>query len=324
MKSVAPSKDALASSPTLHSRLQYELVMYRRACPAAAAESGAPHPDSDDVQPHIRLVQGLSALVLPDLGGSLLAALMTEETRAYASSGVPDAALTAAAGSSVAAVAAAPASSVASGSLPPRSSWHSHTALSSTSVATVVRAVVALITKLQRLHACGLVHKALRPDFVLYHAKNGSVQFLDLSSASLLSKERAETETDLNLYSFSAVQRVHFEAFFCLIFLAQQLSVNSEARQLQDKERGNEGRQDGGCRKHRRVNTCEGTAATTAKGGKKDNQLRTSFMLAAAALEAGTSSMGASSSSFSSDAAVAAPDDEGPAERGAAAAVAGL
>lgn len=53
--------------------------------------------------------------------------------------------------------------------------------------------------ELQRLHSCGLVHKSLFPSSILYSSSTRRAQFLDLSSASLLLKDRAESDSALAL-----------------------------------------------------------------------------------------------------------------------------
>jgi len=69
------------------------------------------------------------------------------------------------------------------------------------SVHTSLQAVRAVAMELHQLHACGLAHKSLHPSSILYDAPSGRAQFVDLSQASLLIKDRADGEMNLSLDS---------------------------------------------------------------------------------------------------------------------------
>jgi serine/threonine protein kinase len=55
-----------------------------------------------------------------------------------------------------------------------------------------------------RLHSCGIVHKSLSPLSILLEPASGRVSFLELSSASLLVKDRAESDLNPALHSTSS------------------------------------------------------------------------------------------------------------------------
>jgi hypothetical protein len=156
-------------------KLDYELAMQRRL--SAGGDATA----ADDVEPHIRLVEGTRALILPDGGGQPLSA-----THAMV------------APSAGAGAAAAPSSTSTS----TRSS-SSAVPLHAEGVVAVLRAGVGVALLLQRLHAYGLVHKALHPASTLYCAATGCAQFVDMSAASLLVQERVEPNLPSTVHAAS-------------------------------------------------------------------------------------------------------------------------
>jgi serine/threonine protein kinase len=159
--------------------------------------------------PHLReLFDSRLALVLPDGGGGVtLGKYIEQQHRAHAPSSM----------SATAAVApaAATASDGASSASPSTGSSHSRLPLHASlvrqstgakvapsfapslqSVLAALHATVAIASALHRLHLCGLVHKALTPSSLLYSPSSSPprVQFLDLSCASALLKDRAEPD----------------------------------------------------------------------------------------------------------------------------------
>ena len=79
-----------------------------------------------------------------------------------------------------------------------------HVTPSLQSVHAALLATVAIAEELQRLHACGFVHKALNPSSILYSPSPSRVQFLDLSCASALLKDRAEPDLIPSILSASS------------------------------------------------------------------------------------------------------------------------
>jgi histidine kinase len=67
--------------------------------------------------------------------------------------------------------------------------------LSISSVRQGMRIILAVTEEVRRLHACGIVHRALEPSSILYNQHSGRVQFLRLSEASLVSKQRASVDS---------------------------------------------------------------------------------------------------------------------------------
>ena len=182
-------------------KLRYESVMQRRLaeCNAKAAASAAAEGTSPVVlassvpppalRPHLRELSDFRlALVLPDQGGVPILQSLAAVIRS-AGLGLPS-----------------PPPSLAprqesltlppSAVLGPRSSSLSGAPIIPLSLSTVsvaLQIVAGIAQQLQALHSCGLIHKALAPSSILYSSALGRAQFVDLSSASLLVKDRAES-----------------------------------------------------------------------------------------------------------------------------------
>jgi serine/threonine protein kinase len=69
------------------------------------------------------------------------------------------------------------------------------------SVDSALRITMSLASKLGRMHGASLIHRALHPSTLLLNPRSLEMQFLDLSSASSLLKNRAEP--DLNIHAMS-------------------------------------------------------------------------------------------------------------------------
>ena len=139
-----------------------------------------PHqPTAVDVRPQVR-TQPRAMLLMADVGGEALLAYMEP---CIAQSALPRPAALAAAESAD--------SRRASG-------------LTMVRVRSALRATLAVATELMRLHGRGIVHRALSPSSILLEPVSGRVQFLDLSAASPLLKERVESDLNLSLHSTSS------------------------------------------------------------------------------------------------------------------------
>ena len=88
--------------------------------------------------------------------------------------------------------------------------------VSVTSVAAALRATLCLARPLLLLHRHSFVHKALHPSTLALNPLTGEVQFLDLSSASLLVKNKTEPE--------AAGLHIHLQQVSEWVYAAPELS----------------------------------------------------------------------------------------------------
>jgi serine/threonine protein kinase len=175
----------IRSMHTSLDKLRFELVIATRLAESikqqeapAASSIAAAH--SAIVRPQLtELMDSRLALVMPDSAGVPLLTFVSEHwppAPATTPHDAPSVVLVPTSGSTPLAV--IPTWSVAS-------------------VCAALKAVQGVAEELQRLHACGLVHKAVATNSILYNGSTGRAQFLDLSAASLLVKDRADVDSAL-------------------------------------------------------------------------------------------------------------------------------
>jgi len=185
-------------------RSAVEGAPFGQAAASASLPSAAPV-SVPAVQPHLRkLADQRIALILPDPGGQPLLQFFARAEESCSASTVsrPSSIATRQLKSTTSAAAPLPRSATWRPTLAARTSPHA--ALTQEHMIAALQAAVAVAVRLQYLHSCGMIHKALQPQSILFNPTTQSVHFLDLSSASLLVTERAEPDLNVSLYSLQA------------------------------------------------------------------------------------------------------------------------
>jgi len=193
-------------------RLRFEAALQDRLATAACrttpadapAAANVSEPDwptterlSHSVRPHVRL-HPQPALLLPDGLGQLLAECVPRAPPTVCASNSP----------------VSPLQTTSAVFSPSSSRGRPVAQLSPQLIGAALRATLAVAAELRVLHSCGLVHKALHPSSILLHPPSGRVQFLDLSEATVLIKDKAEAGS-----SSSALAPVQF-----LLYASPELS----------------------------------------------------------------------------------------------------
>lgn len=178
-------------------KLKYELALHERidAMSSEAAEiavgladekpqgqSSAATPSGAAVQPHLRYLQdGRLALIVSDPFGVTIRQVMAQQQ-----------AILTPKPSKVLAAAGHSESSRSRGGASALSRAHATPVFTLASIQTALETTLVLVLKLHRLHAMSLVHKSLHPDSIILNVDSRQTRFLDLTSASLLLKNKAE------------------------------------------------------------------------------------------------------------------------------------
>ena len=194
--------------------------------PPAAAAVAAAAASSSCVRPHLRPHPSV-CLVLPDRGGEMLLQCMKPffehaevqpAAAAAAANSAPSESFVISVQEAARSATSKPSAAASTGgdsspSVPARvlhrsgaasrrpssdSSSFPRIVVSVASVSTALRAARSLALELQRLHGQGIIHKMLDPSSILFTPATGVIQFLDLSAASTLQKDRAEPDVELH------------------------------------------------------------------------------------------------------------------------------